>query len=323
MKVSELREKIKQRDQRELQDLLVEMYKLIPKAVKEEKEVDRLIDNPSDFKAGHKKVQATPQTIDFIALEKEVIQFLENAYAQNYIAPNRIVMKKERANWRFTAKRLVDQVTVLLNEPQYEVACIALLEKLYELFCYASGHYVFASEVPFETLKMSQVTFYETVARLKKKTELPYTWIRRMLVHMIDAGTDYNTSSSELREAFSSLLTDVPLKELAIQICKELMEEREQRIITRVSDKYVEQGKIESLTEMVFIIHSTLEEYEEAIAFYKKHYTDRREEVQLYRLLSLIKQHQQPQQWVNVYEEAVKEGVEPRSELRKVYRALK
>ena len=38
-------------------------------------------------------------------LELELEEFLSDAYAQNYFAPNRFVPKSERPKWRFKVKR--------------------------------------------------------------------------------------------------------------------------------------------------------------------------------------------------------------------------
>ena len=328
MKVSELREKIKYREKEELQALVVEMYKLIPKGVKEDKGIDALIDNPTLFKAMHKKAQAEPQNIDFNQLDKEITQFIQYAEAQYYIAPNRIVPKKERSNWRFTAKRLVDQVTTLSSQPEYEKECTALLEKLYVLFCYASGHYVFASEEPFETLKIPQESFFKRVALLKKQTEEPEKWIREMLLLIIDNGLDYVTTSNVLMETLSELLTNAPLKERTVQICKDLIKERKHKLAGAHASKqrnfiYREEEKIEKLIVMIFINQSALGEYEEAVNYYKQHYSAIRDEVKLYILLSLIEKYQGPQNWMKEYDEAVENGTDPRAALKKMYQHIK
>ena len=45
MKVSELKEKIKDYSKNDLENVLVELYKSIPKKIKEENEVDDIISN--------------------------------------------------------------------------------------------------------------------------------------------------------------------------------------------------------------------------------------------------------------------------------------
>jgi len=82
MKVSELRNKLKNRKKDELQLLIVEMYKAVPKAVREAKGIDQLIDDPSAFKKKKSNTTHTSEQLDFSVVETEVQLFIKNAYDQ-------------------------------------------------------------------------------------------------------------------------------------------------------------------------------------------------------------------------------------------------
>lgn len=329
MKIGELRDKMKQLEKEELQTLIVEMYKLIPKRVKEDTGIDRLIDHPHQFKAAKKTSQSVEQTVDFDMLRSEVELFIKNAYEQNYIAPNRIIAKKERSNWRFTAKRLVDQVTAFASQSNYEQQCAVLLEKLYILFCYASGHYVFTSEEPFRALKIPQEAFLNRVISLKKKVDQPNKWIREALLLIIDNGVDRETLTSTLLTTMIEHLTNAPLKEQAIRICEELIQVQlskptptKRTFIFQVD--FHRDRKIEYLVEMVFMIQSALGEYVEAVNYYEQQYPEQSDkEIKLYIELSLIKRYQRLQDWLNVYERAVENGIVPRDSLQRMYQYIK
>lgn len=329
MKIGELREKLKGREKEELQTLLVDLYKLIPKSIKDEKNIDALIDNPTRFKqTGIKEPTAA---IDLDTLKREVEHFIKQAYAQNYIAPNRIIPKKERSNWRTLAKRLIEQVTELAKEEEHQGTCAILLEKLYMLFCYASGHYTFVSEEPFRTLKIPQEVFLKRVIVLKKQVDESQQWIRDSLVLIVEQGTDYETSTSTL---LTTLLDELPtpaLKAQAAQICTQLVSEYEEKLAQPKKSKssfgsnseYRQHSIINTLIEMHFMLQSALNEYEEATNYFQQHSINHSDEVRLYILLQLTKSYQHPEHWIKVYELAVASGVAPRNELTKEYAHIK
>ena len=45
--------------------------------------------------------------VSFEELEREMEIFFENAYAQNYFAPNRVIPKSQRPKWRFMVKNFI------------------------------------------------------------------------------------------------------------------------------------------------------------------------------------------------------------------------
>ncbi|WP_449354095.1 hypothetical protein ACUL41_12140 [Virgibacillus natechei] len=328
MKVNELRAKTKNMKKDELQTLIAEMYKQIPKKMREEKQIDTLIDNPQIFKQEKKKGKQAKEKPDFASVEHEAKTFMKNAWAQNYFAPNREIPKKERSKWRFTAKRLVDQITELGREPEYRMECIHLLEDLYRLFSYASGHYVFSSDEPFYTMRIPQPDFLKRLISLKKEEQAPDKWISDSLQLIVNNENDPNTFYSELLESMIGMLNNAPLKEKAVQIAEELVCEKEanmkQTKKAAWSARHAAEESINTLVEMVFMLQSELGEYDAAIDFYKKHYRKIREEVDLYILLEWIRQYQKrPKEWMREYEQAIKRGIEPRGTLMGVYEYVK
>ena len=92
MKIQEFRELIKAADRELLEKAFAESYKKFTKGQKEE--VDLIIQGVlagEDARSVAKK-----DTISFEKLEQEIPVFLENAYAQNYFAPNRVIPKNQR-----------------------------------------------------------------------------------------------------------------------------------------------------------------------------------------------------------------------------------
>ena len=325
MKVSELRNKLKNRKIDELQLLIVEMYKAVPKAVREAKGIDQLIDDPSAFKKKKSNASHISKQLDFPAVEAEVQLFIKNAYDHNYIAPNRIISKKERSGWRITAKRLIDEVAVFSNHPDHYKAGLVLYEELYKLFCYASSYHVFVSEHPFRTLKIEQADFLKRIILLKKKFEYPDKWVTESLTLILENEVDFETLPSVLLEVLMEALDNAPLKEKMIDIAEKLLQEKqlEMKHTEQIHDKYLHEEYINNLVEIIFKTKSLLGENEEAVGFYKQNYINTTAEVKLYILLNWIMDFQRLENWLEVYEKAIKRKIKPRDILQRTYEYIK
>lgn len=322
MKVSELREKLKDRKKDELQHLVVEMYKQFPKKMREAKEIDQLVDDASAFKTKKKSGNKVINNIDFDSVKVETENFIKDARAQYYFAPNRLISKKERSNWRFTAKRIVEQVTGFCNQPEHAKAGVSLLEELYKLFCYAACHYVFTSQEPFHTLKIPQEDFYKRVVLLKKQVEEPGVWIRDSLLLILENEIDYDTLKSSLSQVLLDTLNNAPLKEKAIRIGEDILGEKKANAkkVLRAEGKSISirgEDCINDLVEMIFMTQSSLGEFKVANKFFNQHYVSLNKEIKLYVLLGLIMHNQRVDDWMEEYESAVQKGINPRKALEK------
>ena len=105
MKISELRALLDRTSSENIKRMLVEVYRALPKKTRENLAIDELLKNPAATRAGAKQSKALAHSVDIDDLEPELEEFLSDAYARNYFAPNRFVPKSERPKWRFKAKR--------------------------------------------------------------------------------------------------------------------------------------------------------------------------------------------------------------------------
>src|SRR5437667_4281228 len=124
MKVAEIEGKIEGYKAGPLRRLVVEMYKAMPKSVKEAQRIDELICNP----AVDRKKQNLEVPVDMKFLSQEVEEFISNAYNQCYYGPNSVVPKRERSKWRFIALRLFNQLKQAAGVPENAAAASGLLE---------------------------------------------------------------------------------------------------------------------------------------------------------------------------------------------------
>ena len=97
MKIQEFRDKMKSADRAVLEKIAADLYRRLPKALKEE-ELDAFIDQ---LLAGDVPPKAAKSgQIPFEQLEKEIQTFLSHVDANYYWEPNRVVPKAQRSKWR-------------------------------------------------------------------------------------------------------------------------------------------------------------------------------------------------------------------------------
>lgn len=330
MKVSEIRLILKNYSNEELVTLVVEMYKSIPKKVKEEKEIDELI---KDIRSAKKKTARKKETqIDFNELKGEIEQFISDAYNQYYISANSYVPKKERPKWRYKVKRFMKELRMLqpANRDQ-EVASVHLMKELYELVCYACGGYVFNTEDPFLSVGIEQAEFYDEVIsrnfQLGKNTDSITFAIELILNNDLDRYTLYEELISKITDHLN--LPDLNL--IAIEQSQKLLEtlqsEKKKPTTGFQFDKeirdYKLNDKINILVQLEFRCYIELAQYGEAISFFLKNNLSRDKEVQIYSLLDLLFEYSLKDQWIDVYENAVKNAIEPRESLQNTYHFIK
>ena len=155
-----------------------------------------------------------------------------------------------------------------------------------------------------------------------------------MLQLIVEQGVDRETLPSSLLITLLEELPNAPLKEQAIEICQQLVEEYEEKFAQlqsskksnysfASSSKYEERQKLNSLVEMIFILQSTLAEKEQAVQYFQQHHLENDPEIKLYVLLREIKGYQHTEDWLQVYERALNEGVKPRRDLTREYNYIK
>jgi hypothetical protein len=129
--------------------------------------IDELLKNPGVSRAGAKQAKALAHSVDIDDLEAELEQFLSDAYAQNYFAPNRFVPKSERPKWRFKVKRFFKEINAAIVERGNIEKAGDLLEKLYQMLCYACDFVLFSAYDPFQFVGIAQTEFLDAVLGLK------------------------------------------------------------------------------------------------------------------------------------------------------------
>lgn len=224
MKAEEARQKLKQMSAEDLRLVAAQLYKMLPKKLAEEKGADRLLCDPQGFLKSAKAARL-PELPDVDMLELETREFLENAREQRYFAPNRIISKSERGRWRFVARRLYKDWSVLAAAQPENLAAAKALEDLYRLLCRGCEIYLFPSTDTFRAIGVSQSEFLDQVLLLKTLLCPRNEWIAQSL-SLVKIGAYGDTTRIQLHEVFLRTLKTSELKEVALDVISSQLDKR-------------------------------------------------------------------------------------------------
>ena len=296
MKVSELREKIKDYSKNDLEKVLVELYKSIPKKIKEEKEVDDIIVN-----AG-KPVTLKKDIIDYDDLANEVLSFISNVDDGLYARPNRIISKTERSKWRFKVKNYYKNLIKIPLDSENGIGATNLLIMLYNRLSTGSIYLAFSSWNTFGALGISQNDYF-------------YTLMSRILFNGIDKNsltkcalilnnyTDSNNFSKANYYTFRSFLNTVEEKKLGIEVLLELKGSIKNKLskINGDSLKYEYNNRISLIDSCIMEIYFTMNMVFEGIKYINSASAKKKSDI--YNLiLSSLKEEELYKDWLKIYE---------------------
>lgn len=318
MKIGELREKLSKLQKDEIIKIASEFYKLIPKAKKEDYDIDSIVNNPES-----KTKKASKNTvISFPELVLEVEQFIINVKDQNYLYPNKAVPKKERATWRFKVKKWHKELNNSKRKDADKKKQVETFTNLYEILCESCGYNYFSAYDTFESVKIEQVEFYRNVLSLfietEGKSELPKFGIDLILNNYLNR----YTLESNLMLILIEYLTIPDLKNKSIdyvksQIIKNGFTTKNENNRSDFSmDSFKKKEKHNNLVELNFRLEMSLFNEESAIAFFKENHYERDEEVKLYILIRLLMDYREKDRIINEIKLAKEQGVKPRKSLR-------
>jgi succinate dehydrogenase flavin-adding protein (antitoxin of CptAB toxin-antitoxin module) len=293
LNISEVRSLIQQHKREELEYIIAEMYKMIPKEKKTDGNLSELIKSPAKAKTDRKKSKAkAKKQRPFEEVLAEVEFFVDNAYAQNYLVPNRTISKKERPKWRFVVKRLYKELNEYTADEKYIKEAADALKELYEVMTYSCGYYLFNAYEPFDSIGISQPDFYFSVINAFH-TFLPKdSFISRSIDLMFDNQLNRWTLYSTLMVSFLEFIIIPDLYYKTIKIADHKRTSILEKHPSKKNMEYEIRNKINNYTELIFRCYFGLFEYDNALSDYKRYHIESDEEVKLYVLISLLMEFQ-------------------------------
>lgn len=322
MKVQELRQLMSKADREHLEKAFAESYKQLRKAQKEE--IDSILIDILEGKTGEKKKKE--EKLSFEELEQQINIFIENAYAQNYLAPNRVIPKNQRPKWRFLVKNFIKELEKITVEDDDHPKAVKLLTDLYRMICYACDYYLFSTEDPFRSIGWEQPDLFGLL--VKKTFAAGYTRedISRLLLCACTGGLSRESLHIVQEMVLLQELKTSDVKYMAVEEAKKLVDERTGMLAGLKkydSKRFSLEGAVDELCGMVLLITIALGEEEQGIDYYFKRSREEDKEIILYRALDRVDWMEKDDLWLKVYEYGVRKKIEPRKRLKEEYEKRK
>lgn len=322
MLVKELRNAISKYTNEEKDDIIVELYKRIPKSKKEDYDIDNFILNIKNKEK--RKTVKKEENLSIEDLKKQVDFFISCANQNLYVAPNRVIPKSERSKWRFKVKDFYKKLSSIKADTPDGIIATDLLKDLYRVLSYGSCYLTFTTWETFGAIGVSQSSFLTNVVKRKlingiNKESMEYCID---LLNMEHSPYEYH---SDVLICFTSCLNTPDARYLAIECLKEhIIKKKEKFKELKKAKKQTHncEVSIEYFVETIFYLYFDLCEYDNGIKYFQKNYPEQRDkEIKEYILLGLIEFYNLPDIWIKEYESHI--NLDYRDDLKETYKKLK
>lgn len=313
MKVDELREVIKKYSEEEKSKIIVELYKRIPKNIKEEYGIDTYIVD------ANKKVEKESKNITIERLEKEVKFFIECAWDDLYVKPNRIIPKSERSKWRFKVKTFYKQLNSFLPESEEGKKATDLLKELFSILSFGTNYLTFSSWNTFGAVQISQSDFLKNIVERKLSNGITNENLK-YCVELLNVKYDPQEYHRDIIWSFESCLKTPDARNMAIELLKE--QEEIWREKYQKNSNYENEEYVNYFVECIVDIYFRLCETDKGIRYFHKQYIEKTKEIKEYILLSKLEHFGLDEEWIEEYEKHLGK-IGYRDELKEKYKELK
>lgn len=297
--------------------LAAELYKTIPKKDRESKDIDAMINDFSSYLERKKNGKAEPSPTSITTLKPQVDEFLDYAYKQYYMAPNRYVRKQDRPKWRSIASSHIKELLRHPADSEDGEIATQLLEKLYRMFGHASQYHLFPTSTPFKAIRINQDVFCDhVIARILDRSNNPDE-VKRCLKVMVETPLDMYSGIHPIAVAFATRLKTTDMRERAYEKAIQLLEEKKSELAARrlKSGNYSmasfhKEEEVHALMSILFHLLSYLDEMERAIALYRKYTPKEAGKTPIRPLLQLLQACDRPSLWSREYDQAIAKGTD-------------
>ena len=160
----------------ELKQIIVELYKTMPKEVKEERDIEAFIhatnkSTPAKTEQQRsRKIASLMNTVvkkntDFTTFNNEVVTFINNVSSGAYFEANNKISEDKRLNWHVTTKQYIQQLN---DYPVEKVNGDEATELLAQLFILLNESYYFESfmvEDVYRSLGLEMLDLYQMIVK--------------------------------------------------------------------------------------------------------------------------------------------------------------
>lgn len=311
MKVKEIRQELSKHDRNTLEDIIIELYKRMPKAKKEEFNIDSFIINPI------KEVKKEVIPVSFNELQEEIKYFLDCVDNEYYSSPNKVISKDERSKWRFKVKKYIKELNKIdINNPNYKDATFFLIE-LFKRLSKGTNYLLFSNWETFRAVGISQDSFYDLIV---KRILIDGYTIEDVIkcINLLEVEKDPYDSSDYMFEKFTSNINKD--KEEVINLLKDKVNTLNKEIKTSKGSTYKKEEMVEGFIISIMDLYVSLNEIDTGIKYFKENYKHYDDETKMYILLETLEKYEFYSYWIKEYE---KNKVDYRRSLVEKYNELK
>lgn len=297
MKVNELRKIISKYDEIKKEKIIVELYKRIPKHIKEEYSIDEYIINVDmniNTKIKDKNINITIED-----LEKEINYFIECAKNDLYAKLNKIISKSERSKWRFKVKKFYKELNNLPPTTEEGKKATELLAKLFKILSFGTHYLTFSNWNTFGAIQVSQPEFLKNIIQRKlsngvDKENLKYC------IDLLCVKYDPQEIDEAILYAFISCLNTKEEHYMAIELLKEEVEIWKQKC--KIDNSYKNIVQTNNLIECIIDIYFEICEIDKGISYFHKNYIEKDKEIIEYIILQKLEDFEFYKEWILEYE---------------------
>lgn len=297
MKVVELRNRIKELDKKELGDIIVELYKRVPKSKKEEYNIDEFI------LEGKKDNKNKVDKISIDELFKEIKYFISCVDKGLYASSNRIISKKERSSWRFKVKRYYKELNNVLVSDSNGNDATELLIELFKILSTGTYYMLFVSYDTFGALGVAQSDYYDMLVKRIFASGYDDDNIRKCIKLLNVSKSSYEIDT-DMYNSFIYNLKTIDVREKGISIINdEIISLKEELKKTKDSHRQYYLGEDRNnLVIVILKLYIKLSEVDKGIRYFNKNYCYFNKEVKEYVLLNILYNYELYSYWIKEYE---------------------
>ena len=300
MKVVEIRNELKKYNMEEKDKIIIELYKRIPKRVKEEYDIDGYLKN---IKVNENTKKEKEVKLTFEELASEINYFLECAWNELYSEPNRIISKSERSKWRFKAKKYYKELSSIDINSEYYDESNKLLIELFKVLSRGTNYLLFSNWETFRAVQISQEDFFDLIM---KRVLVNFNEENlETIVKLLEVDKDpYGSLYKVIYNVFLNNLTSNNQLEMALEIIKKEVDDLNIQVIelSKKGKEYDLKEKYNYFVLTILDIYIRLEDVNKGIEYYNKYYKAYNYETKIYDLLEELEDNEAYQEWISVYE---------------------
>lgn len=274
MYLKDLRAVINECTPAELKQIIVELYKTMPKEIKEERDIDAFIhaSNKSTeakiTQQRRKQFAALMNTAlvkekpKFITVNNQVVKFINNVRSQVYFKANNKISEDTRLNWHVTLKESIQQLQAYPPESVHGGAATELLGEIFILLNESYYFNILIVEDAYHSLGLDTLEFYEMIVKRAFHKGATAEAIRYSLNLVIEKHTHPSYTMNPYLAIILEELSGIASRKLALETAESM--------IPRFLTMRAEKNHINSFLaapEAIFFAYNTLIQFITEVQF--------------------------------------------------------